>query len=167
LAHIGPNPRQPRQEFDEDSLAELAESIKSVGLLQPMIVRPAAEAPGRFELVAGERRLRACRLAGLTEVAVLVRRTQDDQLLRDAVLENLQRADLNALEEAAAYHQLIEDFGYTHDELAKVLGKSRPHISNSLRLLRLPPEVARRVAAGVLSAGHARALLALPDPQSM
>lgn len=167
LDHISANPRQPRQDFDEDALAELAASIHQIGLLQPVIVRSVPNGLRPFEVVAGERRIRACQMAGLREIPVLVRRTEDDQLLREALLENLQRADLNALEEAAAYQQLIEDFGCTHEELARSVGKSRPHVTNSLRLLRLPPTVARRVAAGVISAGHARALLALPDEQSM
>lgn len=163
-ATVTPNPRQPRVAFDEDSLAELAASIREVGLLQPIVVRPSDTG---FELVAGERRLRASRLAGLSQLPALVRDTKDEELLREALLENLQRADLNPLEEAAAYRQLLDDFACSHDELAARVGKSRPHISNTLRLLRLPADVARRVAAGVLSAGHARALLALDDQAAM
>jgi ParB family transcriptional regulator, chromosome partitioning protein len=158
---ITPNPRQPRQTFDEDALAELADSIRAVGLLQPVVVRPVM--PGHYEIVMGERRWRACQLAGLGHVPAIVRRTQDDDLLRDALIENLHREQLNPLEEAAAYQQLLDDFGATHEELAQRVGRSRPHISNTLRLLQLPPDVQRRVAAGVLSAGHARALLAIQD----
>lgn len=162
---IVPNPRQPRSVFDDEALAELAESLSLVGFLQPVVVRP--QAGGHYELVAGERRWRAAQLAGLTTVPALVRQTNDDDLLRDALLENLHRVQLNALEEAAAYQQLLEDFGCTQDELARRLGRSRPAVTNSLRLLKLPPAVQRRVAAGVLSAGHARALVALEDPELM
>jgi ParB family transcriptional regulator, chromosome partitioning protein len=158
---IRPNPRQPRQVFDEDALAELVHSIKEVGLLQPVVVRPSA--PGEYELIMGERRWRATQHAGLDTIPAIVRETGDDELLRDALLENLHRADLNPLEEAAAYQQLLDDFGCTHDELATRIGRSRPQISNTLRLLKLSPAVQRRVAAGVLSAGHARALLGLDD----
>lgn len=161
---VTPNPRQPRLAFDEDALAELATSIAEVGLLQPIVVRPNGSG---YQLVAGERRLRACQMLGLTQVPALLRRTGDEELLRAALLENLQRADLNPLEEAAAYRQLLDDFGCSQEELAGRIGKSRPHISNTLRLLRLPADVARRVAAGVLSAGHARALLTLSDPAAM
>ena len=161
LDAIRPNPRQPRQVFDADALAELTASITEVGLLQPVVVRPLAG--GRYELVMGERRLRAAQAAGLAHIPAIVRYTGDDVMLRDALLENLHRSQLNALEEAAAYDQLLQDFGCTHEELATRLGRSRPQISNTLRLLRLPPMVQRRVAAGVLSAGHARALLALED----
>jgi len=158
---ITPNPRQPRTVFDEEALAELVHSLREVGLLQPVVVRPLPE--DRYELVMGERRWRAAREAGFTEIPAIVRPVEDDQLLRDALLENLHRADLNPLEEAAAYDQLLQDFGCTHDELAERIGRSRPQISNTLRLLKLPSAVQRRVAAGVLSAGHARALLGLPD----
>jgi ParB family chromosome partitioning protein len=166
LDAIVPNPRQPRTVFDEDALAELTASIKEVGLLQPVIVRrvPATDAfVDRFELVMGERRWRAARDAGLDVIPAIVRDTADDALLRDALLENLHRAELNPLEEAAAYQQMLDDFGCTHDELAQRLGRSRPQISNTLRLLHLSAPVQRRVAAGVLSAGHARALLGVPD----
>lgn len=159
---IRPNPRQPRQVFDEEELAELVHSIKEIGLLQPIVVR--ASEPG-FEVVAGERRLRAARAAGFEFVPALIRVTSDDDLLRDALLENLHRSALNPLEEAAAYSQLLSDFGCTTEELAARLGRSRPQVANTIRLLRLPVEVQRRVAAGVLSAGHARALLALPVEQ--
>ncbi len=159
---ILPNPRQPRQVFDEDSLAELAASIDAVGLLQPVIVRETG--PGRYELIMGERRWRACQLAGVAVVPAIVRQTSDDDLLRDALIENLHREQLNPLEEAAAYQQLLDDFSATHEELARRIGRSRPHISNTIRLLNLPPAVQKRVAAGVLSAGHARALLGVPDP---
>ena len=162
IGAITPNPRQPRQTFDEDSLEELASSIREVGLLQPVVVRLVM--PGRYELIMGERRWRACQRAGLEHIPAIVRGTSDDDLLREALMENLHREQLNPLEEAAAYQQLLDDFGATHDELAKKVGRSRPHISNTIRLLNLPPAVQRRVAAGVLSAGHARALLALSDP---
>ena len=162
IGAITPNPRQPRQHFDEDALEELAASIREVGLLQPVVVRKVM--PGRFELVMGERRWRACQRAGLEHVPVIVRGTPDDELLREALMENLHREQLNPLDEAAAYRQLLDDFSVTHDELARKVGRSRPHITNTIRLLRLPPDVQRRVAAGVLSAGHARALLSLADP---
>jgi ParB family chromosome partitioning protein len=158
---IRPNPRQPREVFDEDAMAELVQSVQEVGLLQPVVVRAVDD--GEFELVMGERRWRATREAGLDTIPAIVRETGDDALLRDALLENLHRAELNALEEAAAYQQLLEDFGCTHDELAVRIGRSRPQISNTIRLLKLSPAVQRRVAAGVLSAGHARALLAVDD----
>ncbi|MFE2108977.1 ParB/RepB/Spo0J family partition protein [Kitasatospora sp. NPDC059463] len=161
LDAITPNPRQPREVFDEDKLAELVASIKEVGLLQPVVVRQAA--PGRFELIMGERRWRASREAGLEQIPAIVRATEDDKLLLDALLENLHRAELNPLEEAAAYDQLLRDFSCTHDELADRIGRSRSHVSNTLRLLKLSPAVQRRVAAGVLTAGHARALLGAPD----
>src|SRR5260370_5278814 len=159
---ISPNPRQPRQAFDEDSLAELAESIEAVGLLQPVIVREVG--PNRYELIMGERRWRACQVAGIPVVPAIVRQTSDDDMLRDALIENLHREQLNPLEEAAAYQQLLDDFSATHEELARRIGRSRPHISNTIRLLNLPPAVQKRVAAGVLSAGHARALLGVEDP---
>lgn len=158
---IGPNPRQPRAVFDDDALQELAESLALVGVLQPVVVRP--DVDGRFELIMGERRWRAAQLAGLPLIPAIVRHTAESDLLRDALLENLHRADLNALEEAAAYQQLLDDFGVTQDELSRRIGRSRPHISNTIRLLRLSPAVQRRVAAGVLSAGHARALLSIDD----
>jgi ParB family chromosome partitioning protein len=159
---IVPNAQQPRQVFDDEALAELVHSIQEVGLLQPIVVRPASG--GGYELVAGERRLRATKKAGFKTIPALIRETADDQMLRDALLENLHRAALTPLEEAAAYKQLLEDFGGTQDELATRLGRSRPQISNTLRLLNLPLAVQRRVAAGVISAGHARALLGLKDP---
>lgn len=158
---IQPNPRQPRREFDEGAMSELVHSIREVGLLQPVVVRP--RGPADYELVVGERRWRATQQAGLPTIPAIVRETQDDAMLRDALLENLHRSNLNPLEEAAAYQQLLDDFGCTHDELAVRIGRSRPQITNTLRLMKLPPLVQRRVAAGVLSAGHARALLALPD----
>jgi ParB family chromosome partitioning protein len=168
LDRITPNPRQPRQVFDEDELRELVQSIEQVGLLQPIVVRPLAADGGseRYELVVGERRWRAALRAGTGTVPAIVRHTGDDALLRDALLENLHRSQLNPLEEAAAYDQLLQDFGCTHDELAVRIGRSRPQISNTLRLLKLPPAVQRRVAAGVLSAGHARALIGLDDPDA-
>ncbi|CDO08015.1 chromosome partitioning protein ParB [Mycolicibacterium cosmeticum] len=160
---IEPNPRQPRQVFDEEALAEMVHSIKEFGVMQPIVVR---ELPGngdgaRYQLVMGERRWRASQEAGLAVIPAIVRETADGDMLRDALLENIHRAQLNPLEEAAAYQQLLEEFGVTHDELAVRIGRSRPLISNMIRLLRLPIAVQRRVAAGVLSAGHARALLAL------
>ena len=162
IGSITPNPRQPRQTFDEDALEELSASIGEVGLLQPIVVRRVM--PSRYELVMGERRWRACQQAGLEYIPAIVRVTTDDELLREALMENLHREQLNPLEEAAAYQQLLDDFGATHDELARKVGRSRPHITNTLRLLNLSPRVQQRLAAGVLSAGHARALLALADP---
>jgi ParB family chromosome partitioning protein len=162
VASIQPNPRQPREVFDEDSLAELAASIEAVGLLQPVVVRLSGS--GRYELIMGERRWRASQRAGLEVIPAIVRQTSDDDLLRDALIENLHREQLNPLEEAAAYQQLLDDFSATHEELAKRIGRSRPHISNTIRLLNLPPAVQKRVAAGILSAGHARALLGVEDP---
>ncbi len=161
---IRPNPAQPREHFDADALAELVTSVREVGLLQPVVVRPVG--PDRYELVMGERRWRACREAGLERVPAIVRETPDDAMLRDALLENLHRQQLNPLEEAAAYSQLLSDFGATHEELAARIGRSRPQISNTIRLLNLPAPVQRRVAAGVLSAGHARAILGLPTPEA-
>jgi len=158
---IVPNPRQPREVFDEEAMAELVHSVREVGLLQPIVVRQVAD--DRYELIMGERRWRAATAAGLTAIPAIVRSTDDDAMLRDALLENLHRAALNPLEEAAAYDQLLADFGCTHEELAGRIGRSRPQISNTLRLLKLPPSVQRRVAAGVLTAGHARALLGLDD----
>ena len=178
VEQIRPNPRQPRSVFDEDDMAELVHSIREIGVLQPIVIRPIPAGQGpdeldnaadgvRYELIMGERRWRASQEAGKATVPAIVKETDDDDLLRDALLENLHRSQLNALEEAAAYQQLLEDFGCTHDELAARIGRSRPQISNTLRLLKLPPLVARRVAAGVLSAGHARALLGLSDGAAM
>ena len=178
---IRPNPKQPRQAFGDDDMAELVHSIREIGVLQPVVVRPisveeldktAGQCPDgveqpQFELIMGERRWRATQAAGLAVIPAIIKDTHDDDLLRDALLENLHRSELNALEEAAAYQQLLDDFGCTHDELAARIGRSRPQISNTLRLLKLPPLVQRRVAAGVLSAGHARALLGLADRSSM
>jgi ParB family chromosome partitioning protein len=189
MAAIVPNPRQPRQVFDEDALAELAHSIREFGLLQPIVVRPLPAEPAirplpaepaigplpaepaigylntdRYELIMGERRWRAAQLAGLDAIPAIVRGTADEAMLRDALLENIQRVQLNPLEEAAAYQQLLEDFGVTHEQLASRIGRSRPVITNTIRLLKLPVAVQRRVAAGVLSAGHARALLSLEEP---
>ena len=161
LEAITPNPRQPREHFDEDALAELVTSIKEVGLLQPVVVREVAD--GRYELIMGERRFRASRQAGLATIPAIVRETPDDAMLRDALLENLHRQQLNPLEEAAAYQQLLEDFGATHEQLAERIGRSRSQVTNTIRLLNLPPTVQKRVAAGVLTAGHARALLGLDD----
>lgn len=160
---IEPNPRQPRQVFDDEALAELVHSIREFGLLQPIVVRAITPSPGgaRYQIVMGERRWRAAQEAQLTTLPAIVRETTDDNLLRDALLENIHRAQLNPLEEAAAYQQLLDEFGVTHDELASRIGRSRPLISNMIRLLKLPIAVQRRVAAGVLSAGHARALLSL------
>jgi ParB family chromosome partitioning protein len=161
---IEPNPRQPREVFDADALAELVTSVREVGVLQPVVVRETD--PGRYQLIMGERRWRASRDAGLELIPAIIRETADDALLRDALLENLHRQELNALEEAAAYQQLLEEFGATHEELADRIGRSRSHVSNTLRLLNLPVGVQRRVAAGVLSAGHARALLALDGAEA-
>ncbi|AWG03687.1 ParB/RepB/Spo0J family partition protein [Trueperella pyogenes] len=169
---IVPNMRQPREIFDEDELQELADSIAEVGILQPIVIRPLS-APiednpqARYELIMGERRWRASQRAGKETIPAIVRHTEDSDLLRDALLENLHRANLNALEEAAAYQQLLEDFQCTQEELSRRIARSRPQISNTLRLLKLPPLVQRRVAANVLSAGHARALLGLTDPAAM
>jgi ParB family chromosome partitioning protein len=164
IGSIEPNPRQPRSVFDPDALAELVHSIREIGLLQPVVVR---EVGNHYELIAGERRLRASKEAGLSHIPAIIRATDDDDLLRDALLENLHRSNLNALEEAAAYSQLLADFGCTQEELAQRIGRSRPQVTNTLRLLKLPPDVQRRVAAGVLSAGHARALLSLDDADAM
>ncbi|MBD7918746.1 ParB/RepB/Spo0J family partition protein [Cellulomonas sp. Sa3CUA2] len=160
VGSIRPNPRQPRTVFDEDALSELVGSIREVGVLQPVVVRAVDDG---YELIMGERRWRATQEAGLTAIPAIIRETEDSDLLRDALLENLHRSQLNPLEEAAAYQQLLDDFGCTHEQLATRIHRSRPQISNTLRLLRLPPLVQRRVAAGVLSAGHARALLGLGD----
>jgi ParB family chromosome partitioning protein len=164
VGSIQPNPRQPRTAFDEAAMTELVSSIGEVGVLQPVVLRPV---PDGYELVMGERRWRAAQQAGLTTVPAIVRETEDTDLLRDALLENLHRSELNPLEEAAAYQQLLDDFACTHEELARRIHRSRPQITNTLRLLRLPPAVQRRVAAGVLSAGHARALLGLSDASAI
>ena len=168
LDRISPNPQQPRAHFDPEALAELVTSIREVGLLQPVVVRQVSEdADGpRYELVMGERRWRASQVAETGTIPAIGRATADDDLLRDALLENLHRQQLNPLEEAAAYSQLLEDFGATHEQLAERIGRSRPQITNTLRLLQLPPPVQRRVAAGVLSAGHAKALLGLPTVEA-
>ncbi|MGH3458596.1 ParB/RepB/Spo0J family partition protein [Aeromicrobium sp.] len=163
LTQISPNPRQPRKAFDEDEMGELVHSIQEVGLLQPVIVR--STGPEAYELIMGERRWRATREAGLDTIGAIVRETSDEDLLRDALLENLHRSQLNPLEEASAYKQLLDDFGCTHEELAERIGRSRPHIGNTLRLLKLTPTVQRRVAAGVLSAGHARALVSVVNAE--
>ena len=165
LNNISANPKQPRTVFDEDQLTELALSIKEVGLLQPPVVRSIGN--GKYQLIMGERRFRAAKLAGLKSIPVIVRQTTDDQLLREALIENIHRSQLNPLEEGAAYQQLLNDFSYTHDELAAKLSKSRPAITNTMRLLNLPPTVQRKVAAGVISAGHARALLSLTDEKEI
>ena len=162
ITQVRPNARQPRQVFEEEALAELVHSIREVGLLQPVVVRKSGD--DSYELIMGERRWRASQEAGRDTIPAIVRETDDNDMLRDALLENLHRSQLNPLEEAAAYGQLLEDFGCTHEELAQRIGRSRPQISNTLRLLKLSPAVQRRVAAGVLSAGHARALLSVDDP---
>ncbi|WP_353112510.1 ParB/RepB/Spo0J family partition protein [Microbacterium sp.] len=162
---IVPNPRQPRTHFDESHLAELVHSVREFGVLQPVVVRRNAD--GDYELIMGERRTRAAREAGLDAIPAIVRETADEDLLRDALLENLHRSQLNPLEEASAYQQLLDDFGITQEELANRIGRSRPQISNTIRLLRLPVPVQQRVAAGVLSAGHARAILSVEDPEQM
>ena len=161
VENISANPKQPRTVFDTDQLNELAQSIKEVGLLQPPVVRQIDS--NKYQLIMGERRFRAAKIAGLKTIPVIIRQTTDDQLLREALIENIHRSQLNPLEEGAAFSQLLQDFNYTHDELAARLGKSRPAISNTLRLLNLPPTVQRKVAAGVISAGHARALLGIAD----
>ena len=165
LNNISANPKQPRTVFDEDQLAELALSIKEVGLLQPPVVRSIGN--GKYQIIMGERRFRAAKLAGLKSIPVIIRQTRDDQLLREALVENIHRSQLNPLEKGAAYQQLLNDFNYTHDELAVKLSKSRPAITNTMRLLNLPPTVQRKVAAGVISAGHARALLSLTDEKEI
>lgn len=164
LDMIAPNPRQPRAHFDEDLLQELVESIQEVGVLQPVVVRRVKDG---YELIMGERRWRASQQAGKKTIPAVIRETSDDELLRDALLENVHRAQLNPLEEAAAYQQLLDDFGCSQEELSQRVKRSRPHISNTIRLLKLPAPVQRRVAAGVLSAGHARALLAMSDPAAI
>jgi ParB family transcriptional regulator, chromosome partitioning protein len=161
LDRIDPNPRQPRGSFDDEPMQDLATSIEAVGVLQPIVVRPNGE---RYQIVMGERRVRAARAAGLDHIPGIVRTTEDDHMLRDALLENVHREDLNPLEEAAAYEQLLVDFGITQEELAARLGRSRPVIANAMRLLRLPGSVQRRIAARILSAGHARAVASLEDP---
>ncbi|MFC7495552.1 MULTISPECIES: ParB/RepB/Spo0J family partition protein [unclassified Nocardioides] len=163
VAQIRPNEVQPRQVFDEEAMAELVHSVREIGVLQPVVVR--RHGPDDYELVMGERRWRATQAAGLDVIPAIVRETDDVDMLRDALLENLHRSQLNPLEEAAAYQQMLDDFGCTHEDLAGRIGRSRPQISNTLRLLKLSPAVQRRVAAGVLSAGHARALLAVDDPE--
>ncbi len=168
VTDIHPNRKQPRSVFDEDDMAELVHSVREIGVLQPIVVRTSTEEGGEpYELVMGERRWRAVQAAGMDTIPAIVRDTTDDDLLRDALLENLHRSQLNPLEEAAAYQQLLEDFGTTHEQLADRIGRSRPQVSNTLRLLKLPALVQRRVAASVISAGHARALLALPDSAAM
>lgn len=162
---IVPNPRQPRTHFDSDDLAELVHSVREFGVLQPVVVRKNTD--GEYELIMGERRTRAAREAGLEAIPAIVRDTADEDLLRDALLENLHRSELNPLEEASAYQQLLEDFGITQEQLATRIGRSRPQISNTIRLLKLPVPVQQRVAAGVLSAGHARAILSLETPEAM
>ncbi len=165
VASIQPNPRQPRTEFDEEDMEELVHSVREIGVLQPIVVRPLED--GLYELVMGERRWRASKAAERETVPAIVRSTKDDDLLRDALLENIHRSQLNPLEEAAAYRQLLDDFDCTQDELSARIGRSRPQISNTLRLMKLPPAVQRRVAAGVLSSGHARALLGLHDEEQI
>jgi ParB family chromosome partitioning protein len=162
---IVPNPRQPRTHFDADDLAELVHSVREFGVLQPVVVRENAD--GEYELIMGERRTRAAREAGLEKIPAILRETADEDLLRDALLENLHRSELNPLEEASAYQQLLDDFGITQEQLATRIGRSRPQISNTIRLLKLPVPVQQRVAAGVLSAGHARALLSMETPEAM
>ncbi|QDZ15532.1 ParB/RepB/Spo0J family partition protein [Humibacter ginsenosidimutans] len=164
---IVPNAQQPRTEFDQEAMDELVTSIREVGVLQPVVVRPLSGLPGKYELIMGERRLRATKTVGLATIPAVVRDTADEDMLRDALLENLHRAQLNPLEEASAYQQLLADFGITQDELATKIGRSRPQITNTIRLLKLPAPVQQRVAAGVLTAGHARAILAAGDTEAM
>ena len=161
IQSVKPNRRQPRSIFDDEALQELAASIREIGILQPPVVRRVGE--NEYELIMGERRLRAAKLAGLSTIPVIIRETSDNELLREALIENIHRSNLNSLEEAAAYNQMLSDFGFTHDELAKKIGKSRPVISNTLRLLNLPPSVQKKLTSGILSMGHARALLGLSD----
>ena len=165
--NIVPNAQQPRTEFDEEAMDELVASIREVGVLQPVVVRPISALPGKYELIMGERRLRASKIVGLATIPAVVKDTADENMLRDALLENLHRSQLNPLEEASAYQQLLADFGITQDELATRIGRSRPQITNTIRLLKLPAPVQQRVAAGVLSAGHARAILAAGDSAAM
>ncbi|MGN6127131.1 MAG: ParB/RepB/Spo0J family partition protein [Humibacter sp.] len=164
---IVPNAQQPRTEFDAEAMEELVASIREVGVLQPVVVRPLTGQPGKYELIMGERRLRATKTLGLDAIPAVVKDTADEDMLRDALLENLHRSQLNPLEEASAYQQLLADFGITQEELATRIGRSRPQITNTIRLLRLPAPVQQRVAAGVLSAGHARAILAAGDAGAM
>jgi ParB family chromosome partitioning protein len=164
---IVPNAQQPRTEFDADAMDELVASIREVGVLQPVVVRPLTTTPGKYELIMGERRLRATKIVGLSAIPAVVKDTADEDMLRDALLENLHRSQLNPLEEASAYQQLLADFGITQDELATRIGRSRPQITNTIRLLKLPAPVQQRVAAGVLSAGHARAILSAGDVAAM
>jgi ParB family chromosome partitioning protein len=161
IQSVKPNRRQPRSIFDDEALQELAASIREIGILQPPVVRKVGD--NEYELIMGERRLRAAKLAGLSTIPVIIRETSDNELLREALIENIHRSNLNSLEEAAAYNQMLSDFGFTHDELAKKIGKSRPVISNTLRLLNLPPSVQKKLTSGTLSMGHARALLGLND----
>lgn len=161
---IRPNPKQPRTVFDDEQLHELAASIREIGILQPPVVRQVGNS---YELIMGERRLRAAKLAGLKSIPVIIRQTHDNELLREALIENIHRSALNPLEEAAAYNQMLDDFGFTHEELASKLGKSRPVITNTMRLLNLPPSVQKKLTAGVITAGHARALLSLTDPNEI
>jgi ParB family chromosome partitioning protein len=165
ISAISPNPRQPRTHFDPIALDELIASIKEIGILQPPVVRQTT--PGKYELIMGERRFRAAKAAGLKTIPVIIRQTPDNELLREALIENIHRSQLNALEEAAAYSQLLTDFNCTHDELAQKLGRSRPLISNTIRLMNLPTSVQQKLASGVLSAGHARALLGLSDASAI
>ena len=165
ISAISPNPRQPRTHFDPVALEELIASIKEIGILQPPVVRQTK--PGKYELIMGERRFRAAKAAGLTSIPVIIRQTPDNELLREALIENIHRSQLNALEEAAAYSQLLTDFNCTHDELAQKLGRSRPLISNTIRLMNLPTSVQQKLVSGVLSAGHARALLGLSDASAI
>ena len=165
ISAISPNPRQPRKHFDPVALDELIASIKEIGILQPPVVRQTT--PGKYELIMGERRFRAAKAAGLKTIPVIIRQTPDNELLREALIENIHRSQLNALEEAAAYSQLLTDFNCTHDELAQKLGRSRPLISNTIRLMNLPTSVQQKLASGVLSTGHARALLGLSDASTI
>jgi len=165
ITAISPNPRQPRTHFDPVALDELIASIKEIGILQPPVVRQTT--PGKYELIMGERRFRAAKAAGLRTIPVIIRQTPDNELLREALIENIHRSQLNALEEAAAYSQLLTDFNCTHDELAQKLGRSRPLISNTIRLMNLPTSAQQKLASGVLSAGHARALLGLSDASAI
>lgn len=167
IENIAPNPDQPRRSFSEDQLTDLSNSIRTKGILQPLIVRPDPEESGKFQIVAGERRWRAAQIAQVHELPVIVRNFDDTEVLEVAIIENIQRADLNAIEEAAGYRQLMDKFGHTQEKLAEALGKSRSHIANLLRLLNLPQTVQDMVAQGALSAGHARAMVTAVDPESL
>ncbi|MBM3576526.1 MAG: ParB/RepB/Spo0J family partition protein [Alphaproteobacteria bacterium] len=167
IEFLRPNPRNPRLSFREEDLAELTASIRQKGVIQPIVVRALAGVADAYEIIAGERRWRAAQMAGLSDVPVVIHEADDKEALELAIIENVQRADLNAIEEAKGYERLGEEFGYSHGEIAKIIGKSRPHIANTIRLLNLPEEAKKLVGEGAISAGHARALLAVADPAAV